>query len=312
MAAEQEPPVTEAKGEGRRGDGVVLVTQDNAAKALNIVRMNESAEELLGYSSGEAVGRRLETLLNPRMAEYLSEEIEYADDAPDLGDVLSKQRELRLRHRAGQEITAHTTVSRLMPVDGRALFQLVIPNERESLGRKQIRDFIALNLEGRKQLEPVLEIPNRDTALEFLPFLRNYLADGKIEACFAIIRMDRYEKSLARYGQSGCLHLMQHMANSCRASFRNEDIFFALSPQTLGIVLFDISRESARMVFNRLRWKIRNHHIEFGGKSSFSVTGTVVFDMIDAARGETILSRVEEAVAQVGKDERNGLIELGN
>ncbi len=302
----------DSKIAARRGDGLFVVVQNNANRTLIIEQMNPAAEMILGYADGEANGRKFEAILNPRTAEFLSEEIEYADDAPDLGDVLSRQREIRLRHRGGEEIVTPCTISRQLAQGGNACFQIVIPNEREALARQQVRQFIALNLDGRKQLDSALGIPNRDTALEFLPLLRTYLTESNISASFAVLRMDRYEKSLARYGASGCTQLLAHLSNCCRAAFRSEDIVFALSEKTLGIVLFDISRESARMVLNRLRWKIRNHHIEFGGKSNFSVTSTVVFDMIDGEGGESILSRSEEAALAVDADERNSLIELGN
>lgn len=312
----QPAPITEAntpaRTETRQGDAVVIVLQNNPEKALKIGKINTIAEELLGYAPGELDGRRLETILGARTAEMLAEEIEYQDDAPDLGDVLSKYRQIRLRHRAGNEIAVGCGISRQLVQGQEACFQLLIPNERDTLARQQIRDFVALNLDGRKELDPVLGIPNRATAEGFLPLLRNYLAETGMEASFAVIRMDRFDKSMARYGHTGCQQLLQHMSSSCRTTFRNEDIVFALNEKMLGIVLFDISRESARLVFNRLRWKIRNHLIEFGGKPNFSVTGTLVFDMIDADRGETILTRTEDAAKAVDAEERNGLIELGN
>lgn len=301
----------ETKTEARRGDALLVILQSNSERSFTIDRMNEAAEELLGFEAGEMIGRALETVLAPRTAEFLADEVEFEEDAPDLGDVLMKQREIRLRHRDGSEIPVVCTVSRLMSQGMKACFQLVIPNQREALARQKVRDFISLNLEGRKQLDETLGIPNRATALEFLPLLENYLSEGSVEACFAVLRMDRFEKSVARYGNAGCLQLLQHMSNCCRSSFRSEDIVFALSPQNLGVVLFDISRESARLVFNRLRWNIRNHHIEFGGKSTFSVTTTIVFDMLDSKRGTSVLERSEAAVAAVEVDERNGLIELG-
>jgi PAS domain S-box-containing protein len=312
VSKDQPAPAIETKTEARRGDGLFVVLQNNAEKSLIIHRINEAAEEMLGYSAGEALGRKLETVLGPRTAEFLGEELEYRDDAPDLGDVLSKQREIRLRHHSGKEIPTICTISRMMAQGPNACFQMVIPNQHEALGRKKIRDFIALNLDGRKQLDEALGIPDRTTALAFLPLLKNYLTESGIEAAFSVIRMDRFEKSMARYGKDGCVQMLHHMSNCCRASFRSEDIVFALSEKTLGILLFDISRESARLVLTRLRWKIRNHHIVFDGKSNFSITGTVIFDMVDAERGDSILTRSEEAVDAVDADERNGLVELGN
>ncbi len=310
--SKDQPNAPEApKTEARRGDGMLVVSQHNETKSLIVDRMNTSVESLLGYEPGEMIGRKLETLLASKTAEMLADDIEYEDDAPDLGDVLGKQREIRLRHRNGNEVVSLCAITRLVAEGKNACFQLVLPNERETLSRQKIRDFIALNLEGRKRIDEALGVPDRQTAQEFLPLLRNYLTESGISASFAVMRMDRFEKSKARYGANGCVQLLQHMVNCCRATFRSEDIVFSLTDQTIGVVLFDISRESARLVLNRLRWKIRNHHIEFGGKPNFSVTTTVVFDMIDEDRENSILTRSEEAALAISADERNGLHELG-
>lgn len=310
------PPMSAAKmpenvAESRKNDAVIIVLQSNQDQSFIIHQMNSSAEDMLGFETGEMVGRRFETILAPRLAELLADEIEFYDDAPDLGDVLAKQREVRLRHQSGQELPVECKISRQMAVGSSACFRLAIPNEKEKLGQKKIREFLSLNLDGRKQLDEVLGVPNRATAEAFIPLLENYLAESGIEASLAILRLDRYEKSLGRYGKSGCVVQLQHMVNCCRSSFRSDDIVFVLGDNTLGVILFDISRESARLVFNRLRWKIRNHHIEFGGKSNFSVTTTIVFDMIGADRTTPLLAREEEAVAGLLADERNGLVELG-
>lgn len=297
--------------EARRGDGLLVVAQNNESKTLTIQHMNDVVEKLLGYEEEKAAGRWFEVILSSKMAEMLDEEIEYRDDAPDLGDVLQRQRELKLRHRMGQEVTVNCTVSRLMSEGKNACFQLVIPNEREKRAHRQVRDFIALNLEGRQQLEETTSLPNRETALHFLPLLKNYLAESQIEAAVAVLRMDRHAKSLERYGYLECVKLLQHTAACCRNSFRSEDIIFTLSDHTLGIVLIDISREAARLVLNRLRWNIRAHRLDFGGKPDFSVTVSVSFNMLGGdAPGDTLFLSCEGAVADYDLDERNALIEM--
>lgn len=296
---------------GRRGDGVLVLVQDNEHRQLIVKRANEALCNLLGYASGELDAQSLQTILGTRIAETLTEDLEYADDAPDVGELLGRQREFRLRHRMGQEIKVNITLSRLMAQGHHACFQLVIPNEVESRSQQQLRDFLKLNLEGRQTLDTVTGMPDRETARTYIDLLKNYIASNGMEAAFVVIRLDRHEKSLARYGKAACVQLVQHVANCCRSTFRAEDLVCVLSDHTLGMVLLDISRESVRVVLNRLRWSVRNHRIEFGGKSDFSITISLSFDMLDEHRGDTLLERCEDAVGGLDKDTRNYLIELG-
>lgn len=168
-----------------------------------------------------------------------------------------------------------------------------------------------MNLEGRQQIDEATGLPDRSTADTYLGLLKNYTASNGMQAAFAVIRIDRYEKSLARYGKQGCIEQLQHVANCCRSTFRAEDVVCMLSGSTLGLVLLDISRESVRVVLNRLRWNVRNHRIVFGGKSDFSITISLSFDMLTEHTGDTLLDRCEEAVGKLDADTRNYLIELG-
>ena len=305
-------PAPETTASSPAEDGLFIVQQNNAAKTLTVHRMNATIENLLGFSAGEGVGLEFKAILGTRIAQLLSEEMEYGEDAPDLDDVLMRQRDLVLRHhRTGQEIKVQCTISRLMSDGVHASFQFVIPNEREELARQKIRDFIALNLEGRQQLDAASGLPDHQTAVTFLPFLKNYLTESKLEATLAVLRIDRHPKNLARYGSGGCATLLKHAANCCGAAFRSGDLIFALSDHTLGLLLFDISRESARVVLNRLRWNIGNHQIDFGGKANFSVTVSIGFDVLDAESDDGVLTSCEEAMAAYNTENRNGLIELG-
>jgi len=296
---------------GRKGDGLMIALQNNAEKRLVIQNANEVFCNLLGYAEGELKDRGLETILGAKLAQLLDEDLEYVDEAPDLGELLSRQREVKLRHRLGNEMVVPLTISRLMAQGREACFQIVVPNEVEGRAQQQLKDFLKINLEGRQQIDEATGLPDRSTADTYLNLLKNYIANNGMEAAFAVIRVDRYEKSLARYGKQGCIEQLQHVANCCRSTFRAEDVVCMLSESTLGLVLLDISRESVRVVLNRLRWNVRNHRIVFGGKSDFSVTISLSFDMLTEHTGDSLLDRSEEAVGKLDADTRNYLIELG-
>lgn len=304
-------PLQIQESAGRKGDGVVVLLQNNEEKRLTIHGTNAIVANLLGYAEGELAGRDLVSILSQRLATMLDEDLEYADDAPDVGELLGRQREFKLRHRLGHEIAAPVTISRMMAQGHQACFQLVLPNERESRAQQNLKDFLVLNLEGRREMDDITGLPNRNTAETHLGLLKNYIAGNGMEAAFAVIRLDRHEKSLARYGAPACVELLKHTANICRSTFRTEDVICGLTDHTIGLILLDISRESARMVLNRLRWNIRNHRIVFGGKSDFSVTVSISFDMLDEHRGDTLLERCEDSAAALEVDARNVLVELG-
>lgn len=306
---ESNPPKADALA-ARRGDGVLLIVQNNADKSLIIRGMNEMLGAMLGYAAGEVVDRRLEMILGKQEAEIIADDLEYTEDAPDFGDLFSRIREVRLRRRTGDEIRVNYTLSRLMAQGGNACFQLVIPNEQERSVASKLSDFIALSFEGIKELDPATGLPNHKTAEAFLPGLKHFFAENPVNVVFALIRMDRHQKSVARYGREACAQLLRHVNEICRSTFRAEDLIFALSDSTLGVVLFDISPESARVVFNRLRWKIRSQRFAFGGKADFSISTCIGFELLDLEDATAALVRDEAAMAAIDENERNMLLEF--
>ncbi len=298
--------------EGRKGDGYLIVVQDNVLRQITIDTMNESASQQLGYGMDELKGRKLEVVLGQRTAMAIDEDLEYSDDAPDMGDVLSRHRELRLRTSSGGEIVVPATLHRVMAEDRHARFQIIIPNEREGRARQQLKDMLKSSFEGQSQLDPATGLPNRATAEAYIRSVSHYIGETETRAAFAVLRLDRFEKSVAKYGAAPTNQLLQHVANCCRSTFRSEDVICALGGAYLGLLLVDISRESVRMVLNRLRWNIRTHTIDFGNKADFSTTVSIAFDMLDRDNSGHLLLDGEQAVVALETNARNTLIELGN
>ncbi|MES2984771.1 MAG: diguanylate cyclase [Pseudomonadota bacterium] len=299
-------------GTARKGEGMLVVVQDNQEKSLIISSMNRSVEQLLGYEPGEVIGRKLETILSQKTALALTEDLEFTADAPDFGDIFQRQRDVRLRQRSGEEVAVNCTLTRMMASGMNACFQLVFPNDHEQTAARKLREFISLNLDGRKEIDEATGLPNHKTAKEFLPLLETYLAETNMNVVFALVRLDRHQKSLAKYGKDACAQLLMHAYHCCRSTFRAEDLIFALSDHTLGVVLFDISRESSRVVLNRLRWKVSNYRIDFGGKPNFTITTCIGFDMLSAKGAEEVFERCEKVMQELDPNERNTLVELGN
>lgn len=304
MEATQAIPAT-----GRAGDGVLVVVQNNEDRSLTITALNSVVEALLGYDKGEILNRKLEIILGKALGEMLADDLEFSPDAPDFGELFARVREIKLRRRNGDEIRVAMNTTRLLAQGRDACFQLVIPSEHERVKNSRLREFISLNLEGRKEIDEATGLPNHKTAKEFLPVLKNFVQAEAANIVFVVLRIDRFDKSVARYGKSACVELLRQTHQICHTTFRSQDLMFALSDQSIGVVLFDISRDSARVVLNRLRWKVKSYRFPFGGKADFSISTSIAFDMLDLET-DAVLERCERAVATLDAGERNALVEL--
>lgn len=306
----QETATLEKPVEGRKGDAVLRIAQDNEKRALIIEDINPSALSWLGYAPDEVKGRKFEVLLGHESALVIDEELEYDDAAPDMADIFAKYRTLRLRLRNGQEINAAYRIHRLLAENHQSHFQVILPNDRDDRARQNLREFLKTNFEGHQQLDPVTGLPNRATMEATIARLKNFSSETDSQICVATLRLDRFEKSVAQYGVAASQDLLRHVVNCCRSTFRSEDIIGSLDQQ-VALLLINLSRESARVVLNRLRWNIGSHAIEFGGKANFSVTVSLAFDMLSEDNSGEILKICEEAVIGIDTNARNAFVELG-
>ena len=88
----------------RKSDAVIMVCQNNAKRQIEISALNDVAENILGFKKEELAQKPLSMVISHALDSTIQEYVEYADDAPDLGEVLKKVRSFGVRNRQGNEI----------------------------------------------------------------------------------------------------------------------------------------------------------------------------------------------------------------
>lgn len=293
----------------RRGDATVIVCQNNDERRITIDSVSSSAEELLQQSESALKGKEINALFSQRTLDALADYLEYEEDSGDLDEIIPRIRDIKII-RGETEIPVDVKIIREPARDRYSWFRLILRGEDHDLESSSLRAMLHANLEGHQALDPITELPDRDTALKALELTSGYVSNKNLQACFAVIRIDRHSKNISQYGHTQCGYLLKHIANASRRNFRSDDVISRISDEHIGVVLFDISFESARIVLNRLRWFISAHRINFGGKTNFSVTISVSFAPINEERDAKVLERCESVLIELAEDERNQLIEL--
>lgn len=291
-------------------EGLFLVLcQNNEKKQVKIVKASDELAAALGMMRSELEGQPLEMFLGAKAAESMQDYLEYDDMGPDVDSVLSRVREFKLKHHKGEELPFACRWLREPARDTNQWFRLMLKDEKRQIQDRSLQTLLRENLAGVISLDEETGLADRHTCERYLEQVHGYIKNKHVVATFAVIRLDRYEKSLAAYGAPGCRELLQHIARNCKATFREEDLVCRLSDGRIGLMLMDANTETARVVLNRLRWLIASHRIEFAGKSDFSVTVSVSFKEINADNGDTMLRDCEQAIINLHADERNQLIE---
>lgn len=293
----------------RQNDAVIALCQNNEARSITVSIANEDAAAMLGYESAAVLNNLfIDAILPPRFYEMIQENVEFEDDSPDVDQVLERMREFAMLRADGSEIGCEIKITRLPPTDANHHFRLVVKNERalreEALLIRSVHD----RLEGYAIIDEGTALPDAHSAKRCLDMVIPHVEKQELTACFVMIRLDRYEKSLALYGQEGVDTQLKHIIKALEQNLRDDDKCFAMGNGNLGVVLFNIPEESIRVVLNRLRWYVATHRIEFGGKEDFSVTISMNFKILDGEdNAHEIVNKCTELLANLGEEHRGKL-----
>lgn len=295
----------------RQSDPVIIIRQNNGARAVEIVEINPGTEELLGWRNADVAGKTLESILPARITSLLNEYVEYEQDGNDVGNVLGKVQSFCAMDNKGREIGFRLKVLRSEALDRNQHFRLILQDGQGPRRTEAFRSVLRENFKGHEVLDEHTGLPDRGSLAKDLEFTLFYVHKGELSASFAMIELDDFANFMVRYGVQGVTGMMRHIADLARQNLRADDTIGAVDLKRLGLILFDTTPESARMVLNRLRWlaaanPYKNGSVEVPLTVSicFSSMGTRVHD-------KNILSDLEYYLDEHKAGASNALIEVG-
>ena len=296
----------------RKYDSMLLLCQNDARQEVVIEGINDHAQEMLGYGVEELQGKPLSKVVTAKVADAIADYLDFEEGSTDLEDVVKKIRHFRFLSARGEEIEAEVKVVRAEAKDEHSWFQLLIEDSRAKEQENSFRRMVQDNLAGMQVIDEETGLPDAYSADQYIKLVNNYVGSQRMQACFAVLRIDRHPKNLGQYGKAPCVQLLKHVASFCERNLRSDDVTCRLDDNKLALILFDISQEPARVVLNRLRWFVSAHRIPFGGKSDFSMTVSIVFDELNGDSERDWLKEGTDILDSLDTEKRNVFIELGS
>jgi diguanylate cyclase (GGDEF)-like protein len=296
----------------RSNDAVLTICQNNKAKSIEISGVNPVAEQLLGYASGDLSGLPLKGILPPRIADLLAEYVEYGHDGHDVGNVLSKVQSFSVIDKDGREEGYRLKVVRAESTPEKAMFKLVLQDRMGIRKNEQLRQAIQENFKGHEVLDSATGLPDRQSLAKDIELMGYYNRKGEVRSCFAVLQLDHFDPIIEQYGPATGTALLRHIAGLSRQNLRPDDVVGVLSTKRIGVLLLDTTPESARMVFNRLRWQIAANPFMLPDKTTLGLSVSISFTNIIAhGSDKKLIDACEEAMDGLAPGSANGLVEVG-
>ena len=295
----------------RSNDAVVTICQNNKAKSIKIQQLNKIAEELLSYEGGELAGKELSTILPPRIADMLSEYVEFEEGANDVGEVLGKVQSFSIVGRSGKETGFKLKVVRAESRGGELYFDLVLQDKSGLLKTENVRKAIIESFKGHEALDPDLSLPDRYSLDKDIDLITPYNNRAELRSCFAILQLDHADELFAQYGRTKFNAIRKHVAMACRNNLRPDDVVGVVNNKRVGVLLMDTAIEAERVVFNRLRWQIAASPFTLPDGSTVGLSVSVSYGSLGGDNANKDLIEVcENALERMGAATVNALIEI--
>ncbi len=280
----------------RRHDAVLIVCQDNSKQCIEVAAINEQAQKITGYGTEEVVGIPLQDIVDDSLREVLNDRVEFKDGHDDVADALMRVRQLSLKNKNGSMQEFRLRVVRSEVMDSNPTFHLVLEDERAAQENDGFKQVMKENFQGHEVLEEQTGLPNRASLMKDLELFQFFAKKREATACFAVLQLDNAEELSAMMGAQVPYQVLKHLGQLCVQRLRNEDTVGLFSGEALGLILMQITPESARVVLNRLRWSAASMPVILDTGKRVDPQISIAFHMVGDASPETIMIRCEDKV----------------
>ena len=281
----------------RKNEGLILVCQNNEDRSLIVFAANARAQELTGQTEEYFKGRSLTEIVPRDIRESLEEYVEYDDEGADLAAVLGKIREFRLLNAEGEEVPITLKAAQAEAKDRNLWYRLILLDEKIEQEVEAFKHLLSENFRGHEVLDADTGLPDCASLLKDMEIAHYYVKDKGISCCFAAFRLDRFEELRRAFGKQQALKALQQVGANLKRNLRGDDTVGRIGEDALGLILVDITQESARVVLGRLRWLIASEPLRIPDVPPRKVTVSLAFAMIGEREPEAQLKLCEDALA---------------
>ncbi len=257
---------------GRKGDITMVVTQDNAKRALTIESVDESLAQLApvaGFSAQEVIGQSFHKILPVQINEQLEDSLDFSADGRDLSDVLSRCRNFGLLAKNGKVVRLKMRVQRDVSFDANARFLLVMRGEGGATEGvlKELASFKEF-----EAVDKVTELPSSTSFMKAAKIVQNGVQTGTMQAAVALMEIDDFRQITLDYGQTVSEGLLKEVALRCRQTFRDADVIGYAGEGQFGVLLLEADAKTGTIPLQRLRSVVANQPLYIPGNDKIGCT----------------------------------------
>lgn len=291
----------------RKIDAIISIRQDNTAKKITILNMNQAAEKILGCSALELIGKNFNMILPPRINEILGGYLDFSENS-DFGTVARRIPNFQLVSKKGAVVSVSLKVFNLVGHDYELLLRdLTLINKIAEL--KQI---IMSHPNEIDDKDPSTGLPSINNVVYAIDTAHTFIKQSTdIDVCFGLVEIGNYNYYLKTYGQYVAAEIIGTIGSFIRKCLRSEDVIGYMDDGVVGIVLIDCNLESAKMVFKRMKTKLESASITMQNGQKVTTSLAIAYTQIKKDRPmPPMISSCEHGLEEIRKRSGNGIVQV--
>ncbi|MFV9875637.1 MAG: diguanylate cyclase [Rickettsiales endosymbiont of Dermacentor nuttalli] len=241
---------------GRKIDAVISVCQNNKKKILEIQNVNFAAEQLLGQYNKSLKNHSLYEIMTPESVEKISDFLDFEDHSSDLANVLNKMRKLEIIGHNGNAISVTIKAFYSLSNNNLPIIELLIKDISLCEKIAQLKKQLQTNRSNPTMIEEDTGVMNKESFLECLSLVSEFINHNPIDTCIAMINIINYKNIVNNYGTKITKQFITEIVNRYNDCTRTEDVIGSLQENSLGVILFNCSAQDAVTVATRIKHKI--------------------------------------------------------
>jgi diguanylate cyclase (GGDEF)-like protein/PAS domain S-box-containing protein len=297
----------------RKIDALISIRQDNVAREIIIINMNEAAQRLVGYNAKEVSGKILSTILAPRVNEILESYLDFENNSSDFAIVARKIPNFQILSKKGEIISASLKVFNLVGQGGDIQEYELLMRDITLINKiAELKEIITNNSDKIKDKDAKTGLPNinnvvyaTDTAYSFLE------QHSSIDVCFAMVEMRSFEYYKQNYGEYIACEIAGKVGDIIKKCLRTEDVLGYMGTGIIALVLIDCSLESAQNVFGRIQKDIASAQITLKNGKAVSLPIAAAYTQIRKDRDMALMiNACEDGLDSITSRGGEGFIEV--
>ena len=258
----------------RFNDGIIIVTQDNENRSLNIEAANMNALNMLGYNQDDILDNDLRDFVSGRIVDELNEYLEFKKHGKDLDKVIGRVNRFKMRKQDDEMLPLRVRVVRSLSTKSHPRFQVILNDDTLIHDIEENREKYRANLRGSEIFDKNTGLLSHGSIEKDFELIAFYAEKRDIKSTAVTIDITDYKNIEQSHSEEIVKKLAREVAEIINKAKRDHDLAGILGESKFLLILTETPQDKVTFPVERIKRLLGEK--DFGVKAKFEVSTTTI------------------------------------